>query len=294
MKTIYKEVCFTDKSEFPLTTVYYDTSKITHKVPNHFHEEVEIIYIEEGAIIYEIDSIPHEVQDGSIVIFPPNSIHCGTDLDYARHKSYVFTFNLSMLDSSIYDFCTNKYIWPIENKDVNLPFVITKEDRSFEKIKNLLLDIHSLNINKEFAFELEIKANFFMLFSALYKNNLIESKELTKKEMKINSKKQLVFSYIHDNYGKDICRNDLVNLLNMSEAAFTKFFKEISGQSFVEYLGSYRLIKSAQLLVFTNQSITNIALSSGFQDLSYFIKSFNKKMGISPREYRKIYGRLID
>lgn len=291
MKSIYKEVCFSSGNEFPLISVFYDTSKITHKVPNHYHEEVEIIYVQEGSIVYEINSIPHEVCDETIIIFPKNAVHCGTDLDYSRHKSYVFTFSLAMLDSSINDFCTNKYIWPLENNDVNLPFIITKETPGFLEIKNLLLDVHTICSKKKVAFELEAKSKFYSLFAILYRENLIESKELSNKEAKINKRKQTVFSYIHDNFTKDICRNDLVNLLNMSEASFTKFFKEISGQSFVEYLNSYRIIKSAQLLVFTSQSITDIALNSGFQDLSYYIKSFNKKMGVSPREYRKVYGK---
>ena len=50
---------------------------------------------------------------------------------------------------------------------------------------------------------------------------------------------------------------------------------------------SYRIIKSAYLLIYTKKSITDIAYETGFQDLSYYIKIFNKQMGVSPNNYRK-------
>ena len=67
---------------------------------------------------------------------------------YYKIKPDFISLDYKLLESSIYDFCTNKYIWPIENNEVNLPFVIEKENPNFKKIKKILLEIYKLNSKK--------------------------------------------------------------------------------------------------------------------------------------------------
>lgn len=57
-----------------------------------------------------------------------------------------------------------------------------------------------------------------------------------------------------------------------------------------EYLLEYRLTKAAALLEASGLSITEIAGRTGFCDVSYFIKMFRQKTGITPKAYSAIYG----
>jgi AraC-like DNA-binding protein len=66
-----------------------------------------------------------------------------------------------------------------------------------------------------------------------------------------------------------------------------KFFKETMGMSFVQYLNDYRLEVAAKLLTTTSDDIINIAINTGFDNLSYFNRCFKKKYGITPGKYRK-------
>lgn len=284
---IYKEIHFIDETIFPLNAWYSDMGSLINKIYSHFHDEMEIIYFKEGGVIYEIDEIPHKVDEESILFFPSGVHHRATVFNFEKHTNYIFVFNLSIINSSVYDFCSNKYISPIINNEVNFPFSITSNNSYFEELKNSLLKIYDLNFKKEFAYELEIKSEFFKFFTILYKNNVIYTKELDKKSIEKKERLKKVFSFIHDNYFKDISRKDIIETLDIGEAQFTRFFKEVSGATFTEYLNSYRIIKSAYLLIYTKKSITDIAYETGFQDLSYYIKIFNKQMGVSPNNYRK-------
>lgn len=288
-KKIYKEIHFTDKNIFPLNAWYSDTSGFVHKVPYHYHDEMEIIYFKEGGVIYEIDGIPYKVDDESILIFPSGSSHSGTVFNYEHHKSFIFVFDLSIIDNSVHDFCSGKYITPIINGEVHFPFAIKKNLPCFQDLKKNLLNIYKFNSKKYFTYELDIKIEFIKFFSVLYKNQLICTKKFDKKALEKKERIKKTFLFIHENYKKDICRQDVINILDIGEAQFTRFFKEVSGSTFTEYLNSYRVIKSAYYLIYSNKSITDIAYESGFQDLSYYIKIFNKQMEVSPNKYRKYF-----
>ena len=67
-----------------------------------------------------------------------------------------------------------------------------------------------------------------------------------------------------------------------------KFFKETMGMSFVQYLNDYRLEVAAKLLTTTSDDIINIAINTGFDNLSYFNRCFKKKYGITPGKYLNI------
>ena len=65
-------------------------------------------------------------------------------------------------------------------------------------------------------------------------------------------------------------------------------FKSSSGMTIRAYANLLKLEDAKKLLSETDLSITEIALDTGFNDVSYFIKLFKKQFGISPLKYRKL------
>lgn len=74
---------------------------------------------------------------------------------------------------------------------------------------------------------------------------------------------------------------------NMSQKYFCVYFKEMTRKTPIEYLILHRVECAAKKLRATDESIFDIALSCGFNDLSYFIKTFKKVKGITPAKFRK-------
>ena len=66
-----------------------------------------------------------------------------------------------------------------------------------------------------------------------------------------------------------------------------KLFKEYTGKTLISYINDYRLEQSKGLLLHTDLSITEIALRTGFNSTSYFIKKFQEANDCSPHKYRK-------
>ena len=92
--------------------------------------------------------------------------------------------------------------------------------------------------------------------------------------------------FIENNYAKDITRDMIIHAGKTSTAAGTRIFKELLGQSPVEYLNHIRLNHAVDMLQNTDAGISEIAYACGFGDSNYFSLRFKKKNGISPRAFR--------
>lgn len=73
----------------------------------------------------------------------------------------------------------------------------------------------------------------------------------------------------------------------MSRNECCRYFRHMMNMTITEYLLEYRLTKAAALLEVSDLSITEIAEQTGFCDVSYFIKMFRRKTGITPKAYAK-------
>ena len=76
----------------------------------------------------------------------------------------------------------------------------------------------------------------------------------------------------------------------LSAHYFSDLFLRETGCSFSDYLINLRLDAAKRLLVDTNLNISEVAANVGYADSRYFSKLFAKKVGILPKEYRKLYG----
>ena len=80
---------------------------------------------------------------------------------------------------------------------------------------------------------------------------------------------------------------DLANLLNLSERQTQRLLQQNFGKTFSQKLTDARMAAASQLLEGTDLSVTEIAERSGYSSIEHFSAAFHRRMGCSPREYRK-------
>lgn len=93
--------------------------------------------------------------------------------------------------------------------------------------------------------------------------------------------------FVHSNYQQDISLGMLANYIHVSPNYFSKVFKEETGDNFIEWLNKYRIEKSKNMLLDTDQKCYLIAEQVGYNDYRYFSYNFRKYTNISPRQFRK-------
>lgn len=95
-------------------------------------------------------------------------------------------------------------------------------------------------------------------------------------------------AYIQNNYSRDISLDEVSQKVNISPYYFSKIFKEDVGEGFVEYLTGIRMEKAKELLTTTEYSMKEICSMVGYADPNYFSRSFKKKVGVTPTEYKQL------
>ena len=128
-----------------------------------------------------------------------------------------------------------------------------------------------------------------MLFYILF--NKRSSRNAQKKDYKSLEKMKLILKFVENNYMEKITIEDVAKEVNLSQSHFMKYFKNTMGTSFIDYLNEYRLTMASRLLISSDSSILDIAAEVGFDNLSYFNRSFKKRFQQTPREYRKRYAQ---
>jgi AraC-like DNA-binding protein len=93
--------------------------------------------------------------------------------------------------------------------------------------------------------------------------------------------------YIDSNLDKPLLNRELARLCQMNEDYFIRRFKECVGQSPGSYIREQRVKQAAQGLLFTENSLEQIATANGFGNRFYFAKVFKEATGLSPAAYRK-------
>lgn len=98
---------------------------------------------------------------------------------------------------------------------------------------------------------------------------------------------QKSIEYISSNYSYPITVENIASYVGLSRSHLFRSFELVMQQSPKEYLTSFRMKQACYLLEHSDLSITAIANSVGFDNSLYFSRTFHKRKGLSPKEYRK-------
>ena len=99
--------------------------------------------------------------------------------------------------------------------------------------------------------------------------------------------------FIKANYTEGITVSDVARHTGYSESYFGYAFKKKYKMSVSLYVRELQLAKAKDLLLDTAFAISAVASYVGFEDSNYFTAIFKKHFGLSPKEFRKKYGRFV-
>lgn len=236
-----------------------------------------------------IDGRFYKISKGCLVFRKPGQtvIGCG---DY---NMFILTLDFSKQQSIPEEKYFRSDITPIQKKcesDVldNIPEVFFPSHQ--EEVLELYKVISKYSYPNIVNRELQQKAvTEFLLLVSL--DSYKYRRESLINENKNNSYVKRACNYINRNYSEDISVGKIAEYLSLNKNYFIKLFKKEISQTPNQYILETRLFYAKLMLVQTDVSIGEIALSCGFNTVSYFIKCFREKFGKSPLIYRNTYSK---
>ena len=270
---------------FPYNTYLCSIPLDFQKVPLHWHDEIELIYIKKGKGIVSVDFRPYKVSAPTIVLILPGQLHSIEQCNNFSMEYENIIFSPNMLISKNVDYTASNFLQPLFHGKISVPTVFTPVYPYYKLISAPLDACDEICKTMPQGYQLFIKSKLYEFFFIL--DNRCRNFSKKSVQTKNLNKLKTVLKYVENHYPEKITIAEIADIVDFSESHFMRYFKETMGTSFVDYLNEYRLTMSARLLQSSESSILNIAAEVGFENVSYFNRAFKKKYGITPTEYRK-------
>lgn len=130
----------------------------------------------------------------------------------------------------------------------------------------------------------------YMLYEFIIKAKNCISLNETQQRLDCYKKLQPVVDYIRNSYNKNPTLGEMASIIGVTPRHLCRMFKISFNMRPFVYLNSYRIKMAKELLIsLDNPSVKEVALNTGFNDVSYFCAIFKKYEGMTPADFRKIH-----
>jgi AraC-like DNA-binding protein len=254
--------------------------------PWHYHPEIEIVYMVESTGKKYVGSSITDFYPGDLCMIGSYLPHYyKSDENYFRNdpnlraRSMVIHFNLDFVGNHFWEKPESYNIKNLlERAKRGLQFSKNVGNAIFPKMKTMFeLDgmpklLKFLEILDELAKSKEIE---YLSTDPIQIRNEVDSDRIKK-----------VLEHVSENFQNPIKLDDVAQLANMSESAFSRYFKKRTRKTFSNFLTEIRIEYACKLLQNDKMSISQIAFDSGFYNLSNFNRQFKVIKKITPLAYR--------
>lgn len=253
----------------------------------HWHNEMEFLLLLEGELIFHIEELTFHLHSGDAIFIPPGLLHYATDNSSASVSFRAFVLSPELICSSFDTLTYNTYVLPVLHNNLSYSLVLRNSVTWQANVLRYLQHI----FQKDIPDELYIRGMSLLIWNEMYRHHI--SKFSTTPALHTLSKQLSgAISYLHNNYHRNITLNELASLIPLSEAQFCRSFKHLTGLTPFRYLVRYRILQSCTELTHTNKKVTDIALSCGFNNISYYNRAFLQIMNMTPSQYRVYHPNL--
>ena len=270
--------------DFPIELYYVDTAHPRYEMPFHWHMECEMILILKGSFSLLLDGESMELTAGESVFIPGGIIHGGTPQS-CIYECVVLDMERFLQDSTI---CRKKYTTLLGN-GAHLQNRFAKDSAAGQIIDSLFEAMEK----EQQGYEFTTTGLIWQFIGCVLQQHLYT--EPTEEEQR-NQRRVLqmknALRRIRNDYASELSLEDLAAEATLAPQYFCRVFRQVTGRTPIDYLNYYRIECAAEVLCATDDNVTDIALSCGFNDLSYFIKLFRRNKGRSPGAYRKQHRSL--
>lgn len=266
----------------PFSTYHIKNEGRSFQIPVHWHDEFEIIYVRSGFLTVSISGESYIGKTGDAFVVSPGNLHLmgsqtGT-VDY-----YTFLFPLKYISFRTDDMLDEKLLEPLNSGHL---MICPRVNDTAKELCEQLIEIYEAKKDEsESKITTQVRTKIILLqfILEMWKKGFVIENDTSGR----NTVEKEMVSYIQQNFTGKISLREFGEQFHLSEKYISRYFKEHFHITLSQYVTYLRLEHAKQLLQDTDIPVTDVAMQSGYQNVSYFIRSFQKAYAVSPLKYRK-------
>ena len=251
--------------------------------PLHYHEEYELNLILNAAGAKRIVGDHIEVIEGAeLVLVGPNLYHAWfthrcqseqiTELTIQFHKDLfedrLLRRNQLSFIKTMFDKAQRGILFSPDTIERLRPRLLQLEQKNgFDSVLELFSILHDLSTSRNMR--------------------TLSDSSSDNEQFNYNSRRiEKVFEYMNAHYSRPVTLTEVAKVANMPEASFSRFIKKRIGSTFIDSLNEIRLGHATRMLIDTTHNVAEVAYKCGFNNISNFNRTFKKRKGCTPKEFR--------
>lgn len=244
----------------------------------HYHPEIEIVFVVSGSGTRHVGYHKSTYNNGDLVLIGSNVPHSGFGFNAIDpHEEIVLQFKEEIISFSKEVEDTTNISKLISLSKLGLLFGTETKKKIAPKLFALL--------------EAENAKKYILLLGILFEladtdDFVVLNKEVMPYTILSKNKKrlQVIFTFVERNYDREIAIHEIASLANLTLPAFCSFFKKTTKMTFTDFLNQFRIDKACTMIL-QGKSVSDSCYQSGYNNLSYFSRTFKKYTGKTPTQF---------
>ena len=278
-------------ASFPIAC--YDNDLVLFPVLLHWHEELEAGIVTEGSAVLSIGNENYVIHAGEGFFINAGVLHAAFPVGDKACRIHSMVFHPRLVSGAPDSIFHRRYLRPLmEDPTLDwFSFSCCRESWHPEAL-NAISGVWNSCRDESPGYEFFIRNNLSELIWLLHRHRTFSRNIPSHKSVRDAERIKLMLSYIHENYASPINTISIAASAAVSERECLRCFQSTIGTTPIQYLKQHRLRQAGMQLLSSGDNISEIAERCGFQDFSYFSKSFRETHGCSPSQYRRTKGTL--
>ena len=261
--------------EFPIQYYYVKSGHPQYVMPPHWHKEFEIIRVLSGDFRVFLNNVEYRLKGGDVLLVNGGALHRG---EPKRCAYECLVFDLSMLRRQHND-AVQRFLAPLINASAEIGRPLYQGDR------NIINALFEAMKEPTPGVELKVYGQLFSLLYQLYSEDCIVPAVKSAHAHQTETVAKIL-DWIEKNYTEPITLEKLAEISGLSAKYLCRIFKEYTSKTVIRYVNELRINHACHEMA-SGKNSTQAAFDSGFNDLSYFCKTFKAYTGVTPSAYKK-------
>lgn len=265
--------------DFPVEFHHVDKTHPRYHMPLHWHMDYELLRVVSGQLVLSLNAQRKTLVAGDIVLIRDGVVHGGTPTDCVYQCVDVelsgFLHSSALAERDLTALQSNR-ITP----DAEFP----QQSEEAAVVHRLFDVLQAGGTGHVFL----ARGLILQLIGLMLQNHrYAQTDETAQRGLRRIRQLKAALGLIRTRYNTALSLQELAAAAGMTPKYFCRFFAEMTGRTPIDYLNYYRVECACTQLLYTEETVTAIALGCGFNDLSYFVKTFKKYKGLPPKKFRK-------